>query len=94
MNGPLGIIQMKADDEFFGLNLSKWKTHKFYICKTGSMTLWTALELMRCMECLYGPCKNRRKEYKEAVLSYPYKVDKSCKCKDCRYYRMSKRFDK
>ena len=64
-----------------------WKTVRFIMCKTGGMSLWVALNQMTP-----AIAENRRPtkaEYKTAVLSFPYEVEKECKCKDCRYYRFA-----
>ena len=66
-----------------------WKTRKYYICQTGGMPLWVALNQMS-VACLYRECNDHRNHYKAAVLSFPGTIS-DCRCKDCRYFRLAKK---
>jgi hypothetical protein len=68
-----------------------WKTRKYYICQTSGMQFWTALTQIQCFACLERRCSNHREHYKAAVLSFPYEVG-NCKCKNCRFYRIYKKY--
>jgi hypothetical protein len=87
MKDPLETIP-KTD--FFGEGPNLWKSTRIWFCQTGGMPLWLGLQLASCLDCVNGYCENKREEYKKAVLSFPYEVG-SCRCKDCRYFRMAKK---
>jgi hypothetical protein len=68
--------------EGFGSN----KTTRFWICKTGGLSLWVGLQLA-IPTAING--RHTREEYKAAVKSWPYDVS-DCRCKDCRYLRLTR----
>lgn len=73
------------DDIFEGFGSNK--TVRFWICKTGGMSLWVGLQLATGELSWRG--RYTREEYKAAVKSFPYDAP-DCRCKDCRYFRLTK----
>jgi len=71
-------------DDFF--TTYEWKPRRYIICQNG-IYVWIALQSMKIT---MGYRNMTREEYKTVVLSYPYSLTNSCKCKDCRYFRMAK----
>lgn len=76
------------DRRFFGISSTHdlWKSTTYYICQTPSMALWVALNTAVFYEM---EVRERKEKYKNAVKSFPYEVG-SCRCKDCRYFRLTK----
>ncbi len=73
---------------FFGShrNWENWKTCRFYMCQTGSLDLWTALNTVNIRVLEERSPTN--KEYTDILRSFPYEISKTCRCRDCRYLRI------
>lgn len=80
-------------DSLFNIPKKKyafWKAHRNHLCQTPGMLLWVAIHnpgLFNFDENFVSP-KNWQKEI---IREFKYPVEKSCRCKYCRYYRMFKK---
>jgi len=83
---------MKNEDDtiaesFFGIKPGDfWKSTRLLICQN-SMQLWFALHLVNID--VYR--KPTREEEMEAIRSYPYDTG-TCRCRNCRYHRLYRKF--
>lgn len=66
---------------------SIWKTKRHYICSTGSFQLYQAIyQLAWRGNGLPVP----REEEMKIMREFPYDIDPKCRCRDCRYVRMTR----
>ena len=82
-------MKNESGNDLFGYRHDWGKTHRYYVCQTGGMAAWVGINSMSCINCANGNCKNTREEYKIIVKSFPYEVG-NCRCKECRYFRLTK----
>lgn len=80
-------------DKFFGIksiDYEKWKGRTYYVCKSGYQ-LWIAFECMNRQDWAYRG--TTREEYKAVIKKIPYPPHPTCRCKDCRYHRLIKKYE-
>lgn len=66
-----------------------WKSTRSYICQTGSLSLWIAVMSMKFDSTGYRIPFTREEDMK-LIRDFPYDFDPKCRCKWCRYGRMTR----
>lgn len=75
------------NNSFFNVNrIPSLKSKRFYFCQS-RMALWTSLSLMGIR---VGEQRSpTREEEMKVIRAYPDMDAYACKCRDCRYWRLT-----
>lgn len=67
------------------------KSVRLFICKTGGLQLWTAINML---DAHVNSWPRDSKEYRnlemKVLRDFPYDTDSTCRCRDCRYIRITR----
>lgn len=67
------------------------KSVRYHICQTGGLALWVGINLIEAhIKGWRHDSPERRALEMKALREFPYDPDEKCRCRDCRYIRMTR----
>ena len=80
-----------SDNIFAGYGGFFGKSKRVFICQTGGLQLWTAISMVHAhIEGWSKDSSEYRKLEMDVLRAFPYDTNPDCRCRDCRYVRITR----